>query len=351
MTKNIAPINELAKEKSAIDKSGVLHTRNRHKHGYDFSALCEVHPALTDFVITNPHVKIAAKSKTDILAAPSAALTIDFSDASAVKQLNAALLKQHYKISFWDIPEHYLCPPIPGRVDYIHYLADLLKNTNANELPRSKNITVLDVGMGASCIYPILGKQVYQWRFVGSDIDATSIENAQEIINKNEGLADSIDCRLQSNVDDIFAGIIQSDELYDLTMCNPPFHRSKTEATRGSQRKWQNLNKNTVTNNNDVQEVNLNFGGQNAELWCAGGELAFIRKIINESRFYQQQVLWFTCLVSKKDNLSAIKQSLKKAKVAEFTVINMAQGQKTSRFIAWSYLNKEQQQSWCQSRF
>jgi len=344
----------MTKEKSAIDKSGVLHTRNRHKHGYDFSALCEVHPALTDFVITNPHVKIAANSKTDILSAASAALTIDFSDASAVKQLNAALLKQYYKISFWDIPELYLCPPIPGRVDYIHYLADLLKTTNANELPRSKNITVLDVGMGASCIYPILGKQVYQWRFVASDIDATSIDNAQDIINKNEGLADSIDCRLQSNVDDIFAGIIQSDELYDLTMCNPPFHRSLDEANKGSQRKWKNLSKNAPqqenTDNDKSAKASLNFGGQKAELWCPGGELAFIKKMIKESRHFQDQVLWFTSLVSKKENIGVLKSSLNKVNAKQIKVVKMAQGQKISRFIAWSFKSDEQQALWCKDR-
>ncbi len=312
-----------------------LHPRNIHKHGYDFTALALVSPQLSSFIITNKYQN----------------LTIDFSSLDAVKALNLALLKQHYQITHWDIPQGYLCPPIPGRIDYLHYLADLLKATNNNKIPNKEQITVVDIGTGASCIYPLLGHQQYKWHFLATDIDPVSIEYANQNIQANDLTNEAITCLLQDKADVIFKGILQVDKKYDLTMCNPPFHRSKTEATRGSQRKWQNLNKNTVTNNNDVQEVNLNFGGQNAELWCAGGELAFIRKIINESRFYQQQVLWFTCLVSKKDNLSAIKQSLKKAKVAEFTVINMAQGQKTSRFIAWSYLNKEQQQSWCQSRF
>jgi 23S rRNA (adenine1618-N6)-methyltransferase len=312
-----------------------LHPRNVHKHGYDFTELALISPQLKPFIFTNKYQS----------------LTIDFSKADAVKALNLALLKQYYRITFWDIPQGYLCPPIPGRIDYLHYLADLLKATNNNKIPNGEQIIAVDIGTGASCIYPLLGYQQYKWHFIATDINPVSIEYANQNIKANGITHDAINCVLQNEVDVIFKNVLQVDKRYDLTMCNPPFHRSKTEAIRGSQQKWTNLKKDLQNNNKSNQAVNLNFGGQNAELWCAGGELAFIRKIINESRYYQQQVLWFTCLVSKKDNLSAIKQSLKKAKVAEFTVINMAQGQKTSRFIAWSYLNKEQKQEWCKSRF
>ncbi|NQZ79507.1 MAG: 23S rRNA (adenine(1618)-N(6))-methyltransferase RlmF [Colwellia sp.] len=313
-----------------------LHPRNVHKYGYDFTALALSSPTLAPFIYTNKYQN----------------LSIDFSDANAVKALNLALLKQHYKITHWDIPQGYLCPPIPGRIDYIHYLADLLKTTNNNKIPNSENITVVDIGTGASCIYPLLGHQQYKWRFVATDIDPISIEYANKNIQANIHLDDAITCVLQEDTKSIFKGILQADKKYDLTMCNPPFHRSIEEATQGSQRKWQNLNitkdkaKSPPSTNKRNQEVKLNFGGQNAELWCAGGELTFIKNIINESCHYQQQVLWFTSLISKKDNLSAIKQALKKAKVVEIKIIKMAQGQKTSRFIAWSFLNKEQQQAW-----
>jgi 23S rRNA (adenine1618-N6)-methyltransferase len=39
---------------------------------------------------------------------------------------------------------------------------------------------VLDIGTGASCIYPILGQTVYQWHFVASDIDPISINTAKK---------------------------------------------------------------------------------------------------------------------------------------------------------------------------
>ena len=104
------------KENKARSK---LHPRNLHKNGYDFDLLTTEHPALLPFVITTP-----AGTKS-----------IDFSDNKAVNTLNQALLKAHYNIDFWDIPEHNLCPPIPGRVDYIHYLADLLSDDNQQQIP------------------------------------------------------------------------------------------------------------------------------------------------------------------------------------------------------------------------
>jgi 23S rRNA (adenine1618-N6)-methyltransferase len=309
-----------------------LHPRNRHNNGYDFLALCQSSPTLKPFVHTNKYQN----------------LSIDFANANAVKALNQALLKHHYHVEQWDIPEGYLCPPIPGRVDYIHYLADLLAET----LPKSlveKKISVLDIGTGASCIYPILGQREYQWHFTCSDIDPISVKVARQNITSDKRLKKSITCKLQKASVKIFEGIILPNERYELTMCNPPFHRSLAEATNGSTRKAKNLEANKkgikaplITH----KPASLNFGGQNAELWCPGGEVSFINNMIKESKNIQNQVLWFTCLVSKKDHLSQIKLSLKKSNAKQVKVINMAQGQKISRFIAWSFLDETQQKNW-----
>ncbi len=310
-----------------------LHPRNRHNQGYDFIALSKALPALKAFVKKNDYGN----------------LSIDFANADAVKALNSALLKQYYQIDFWDIPKGYLCPPIPGRVDYIHYLNDLLVATNKQMFSAGNNVNVLDIGTGASCIYPLLGQRQYQWHFTATDIDPISIKVAENIVKANPKLKNSITCELQTQAEHIFKGIIKADKHYALTMCNPPFHSSIEQATKGSERKWQNLNKNKSLKQ-PQGSANLNFGGQKAELWCPGGELNFIEKMITESRDFSQQVLWFTCLVSKKDNIGPLKQALKKAQVKQLKVVNMAQGQKVSRFIAWSFLTPEQQQHWCQQQ-
>lgn len=297
-----------------------MHHKNRHKSGYKFSELKKANTDLSHFIIKNTY------NHQD---------TIDFSDPVAVKTLNFSLLKSDYNLKYWLIPDGYLCPPIPGRLDYIHYLADLLASTPKELITNKQNIKVLDVGTGASCIYPILGNKEYNWHFIGSDIDPKSIEVANKNI-KNNGLK-NIQCRLQSNSDYIFNGVIKENEYFHLTLCNPPFHKSLADATEGTRRKWKNLSK-TKTTVSSNQKSTLNFGGQKAELWCPGGELSFIKKMIKESKNFQKQVLWFTCLVSKKEHLSKLKLYLKKANVMEIKIISMAQGSKTSRFIAWRFI-------------
>ncbi|MBU2925779.1 23S rRNA (adenine(1618)-N(6))-methyltransferase RlmF [Colwellia sp. 1_MG-2023] len=305
----------------------ILHPRNKHRHGYDFATLKKVHTPLSAFIIKNPY------NQQD---------TIDFSNTDAVKALNLALLKKHYQIDHWDFPQGYLCPPIPGRVDYIHYLADLLKESKALIAEKNKaissKISVLDIGTGATCIYPMLGASEYNWSFVASDIDPVSIKAANANVNANPKIKQQINCRLQNNSTKIFEGIIKPNEFYHVTLCNPPFHKSLTDAATGTNRKWKNLNKGKTAGKKEHKVDTLNFGGQKAELWCQGGELAFIRQMIKESIVFQNQVLWFTCLVSNKDHLSKIKLSLKKAKASEIKVFNMAQGQKVSRFIAWRFV-------------
>lgn len=292
-----------------------LHPRNSHIGGYDFDRLITQTPQLEAFTVLNPHGDT----------------TINFQDAHAVRMLNRALLKAHYDIEFWDIPSGYLCPPIPGRADYIHYLADVLAADNNNEIPRGPEINALDIGTGASLVYPLIGQSEFGWQFTGVDIDPVAVQSAQQIAKANK-LA--ITLRLQETREDIFQGVIKPDDLFHATLCNPPFHASMEKAAKGTQRKWGNLGKG--------QSRKLNFGGQNAELWCPGGEIKFIATMVEQSREFADQCVWFTTLVSKRDNLQPLSRILRKAKVAESKVVEMAQGQKTSRFIAWTYMKQHQ---------
>ncbi|CAG36018.1 23S rRNA (adenine(1618)-N(6))-methyltransferase RlmF [Desulfotalea psychrophila] len=296
-------------------QSGLLHPRNPHRGRYDLDALCRTCPEL------KMHIQIK----------PTGDKTIDFSDAKAVLCLNRALLAHYYQVSNWQIPEGYLCPPIPGRADYIHYLADLL----AEDLPTSakgKKIRVLDIGTGANCIYPIIGSQSYGWHFVGTDIDPLAIKIAGMIVQANSCLNGKITLKQQLDKKLIFKGIINEDK-FDLTMCNPPFHASLAEAEAGNQRKRKNLGHGKE---NRAQEK-LNFGGQNAELWCPGGEIVFLRQMAEESVAFAKQVRWFSSLLSKGKNVAPLKKLLKQLGCKRIKVVEMAQGQKISRFIAWSF--------------
>jgi 23S rRNA (adenine1618-N6)-methyltransferase len=295
------------------DEKTILHPRNKHRSNYDFVALTKSLPPLKPYVAVN---KYGNES-------------IDFSDPAAVKALNKALLIHFYNIAHWDIPEGYLCPPIPGRADYIHYLADLLEEEEP--LLKGKDIKVLDIGIGANCVYPIIGHQEYGWTFFGTDIDPIAVKAAKAIVAANPDLSSRVDVRHQPNKNQIFQGIINPGESFTISMCNPPFHSSAEEANAGSKRKLQNLGK------HKGKETTLNFGGQAAELWTEGGEITFIRKMIDESKEVASQCKWFSSLVSKSANLPFIYSALDKAGVTYYNTIDMAQGQKISRFVVWTF--------------
>lgn len=319
MKKNL---NNLSEEKSG------LHPRNKNRSRYDFNVLIDVCPELKQYVSIN---------KFNIE-------TIDFTNSLAVKSLNQALLKQFYNIQHWDIPQNYLCPPIPGRVDYIHYIADVLSSSNGGIIPKGKAVNVFDIGVGANCIYPLLGHQEYGWQFIGSEIDLKALKVAKQIVESNS-LSNYIDIRHQINASFIFNGIIKPTELIDITLCNPPFHSSAAEANAGSQKKWKNLG------HKKTEKPVLNFGGQTSELWCKGGEVAFISKMIEESANIKQQCLWFTSLVSKSENLPAIYSVLKKVGAISIKTINMSQGNKISRLVAWTFLSETQHIQWSLKRW
>ncbi|MBC5839107.1 23S rRNA (adenine(1618)-N(6))-methyltransferase RlmF [Flavobacterium muglaense] len=301
-----------------------LHPRNLHRLRYDFELLTEKLPELQQHVSINEH-QIE---------------TIDFSNPEAVKTLNKALLVTYYDIKNWDIPKNYLCPPIPGRADYIHYIADLLATSNNGIIPQGHTVEGLDIGIGANCIYPIIGNAVYNWSFVGTDIDEKAIANCSSIIEKNPKLIDAISLQMQNESRFIFKNIITPEDRFAFTICNPPFHSSKEDATKGTIRKINNLE------NKKTTDPVLNFGGQNAELWCVGGELAFITQMIYESAKYPMQCLWFTTLVSKQSHLSSLYKTLNKVNVVETKTFDMSQGQKTSRIVAWTFHTEKQQNEW-----
>jgi len=305
-----------------------LHPRNVNRVPYDLSALIAAVPQLSQYIKPN---KFGQDS-------------VDFSNPVAVKLLNKALLHHYYGIHSWDFPDENLCPPIPGRADYIHYMADLLMQSNFGRLPSGNKITCLDIGTGASCIYPILGVAAYGWNFIASDIEEKSLASAQNIISANDSLKDKIQLRLQSNPKFIFTGIITPQDKIDITLCNPPFHASAEDAAKGTQRKVKNLS------GKKTAAPVLNFAGVSNELIYEGGELAFILTMVKESRLFAKNCFWFTTLVSKQSNLKGIYKALERVNAKQVKTMEMGTGNKSARVVAWTFLSDDEQKQWRFSR-
>ena len=314
----------LQKKKEHPTEKSKLHPRNRNRERYDFKQLIATCPDLAQFVKPNLYGDES----------------IDFANPEAVKTLNKALMQHHYGISNWDVPAGYLCPPIPGRADYIHHIADFLCRNNYGKIPIGSGIKCMDIGVGASCIYPIIWIQEYGWSFIGSDIDPVAIESANRIIAQNPALQGKVECKLQLNQRDFFYGIIRKDEHIYISICNPPFHASVKEAQAGTLRKLHNLKLNIET------EPILNFGGQNHELWCDGGEEKFVRNMIQQSKKFAGNCFCFSSLISKESNLKNVYKALEQAEVFAMETIPMGQGNKISRIVVWTFLNTEEQNKW-----
>jgi len=301
-----------------------MHARNRNRERYDLTALIQVKPELENFVEKNRH----------------GVDTVDFSNPKAVKLLNQALLHHYYSIENWKFPDENLCPPIPGRADYIHYIADLLSENNYGNIPKGDKVTCLDIGTGASCIYPIIGVVEYDWRFIATDTDAKSLESAKQIVQTNDILTNKVGCRLQQNSNNFFKGILMSKNKIDVTICNPPFHASAEDAKKGTHRKNRNL---SGKDNNDSTS---NFSGIQSELVYKGGENQFIQNMILESKEFAKNCLWFTTLVSKQSNLKGIYNALDSVEAEEIRTIPMGTGNKSTRIVAWSFLRRSEEKEW-----
>lgn len=306
-----------------------IHPRNKHKGRYNFEALVEANPALKAHIVPN-------RAGED---------SIDFANPESVKTLNYSLLKLHYNIDFWEIPEGYLCPPIPGRADYIHHMADWLAAHNFGRIPTGEKITCLDIGVGSSLIYPIIGIMEYGWSFIGSDIDPVSLKSASNIAGKNHLIDGKVNFRAQPRSNDILFGILTQEERIDITVCNPPFHASAEDAHAGSSRKVSNL-----TGEKTIDPT-LNFAGRPNELWCEGGERKFIHNYVRESKKFGDCCFWYSTLVSKQTNLKSIYAVLDEHAATKVHTIPMGQGNKSSRIVTWTFLSSTQQKEWKQSRW
>lgn len=283
--------------------------------GYDFPRLTAVSPPLAPFVAPNAHGN----------------LSVDYADPEAVKALNRALLKDAYGIDTWDLPPGYLCPPIPGRSDYLHHLADLLGIGDV-PAPGLKPTVVLDIGMGANCIYPLIGAREYGWHFVATEADPVALQWAKQLVVANPAVANLIECRLQRSPLSCFNGVTKAGETFDLSMCNPPFHTSAEAASEGNRRKRRHLGRAKST------APLLNFGGRAGELWCEGGELGFIGRMIAESVERPRLCRWFTTLVSKSAHLSPLFVALERAGAIGVRTLEMSHGQKKSSLLAWTFV-------------
>ncbi|KAH8891790.1 hypothetical protein GQ53DRAFT_137430 [Thozetella sp. PMI_491] len=245
---------------------------------------------------------------------------LDFTDPAAVMQLTKTLLEQDFGLVV-DLPDDRLCPPVPNRHNYILWLKDLLDTSSHGDLHH--RICGLDIGTGASCIYPLLGTAQRPWHFLATDIDERSLRYAQGNVTRN-GLDDRIRL-LKRSVSDVMIPLDEAGvDSLDFVMTNPPFYESVKEMDASAKAK--------------AKPPSSACTGTSFEMICQGGELAFVRRILEESKRLRTRVQWYTSMFGKLDSLKTFVADLQACGVDNWAVTEFVQGNRTKRWaVAWSY--------------
>uniref|UniRef100_A0ACD5Z8L6 Uncharacterized protein n=1 Tax=Avena sativa TaxID=4498 RepID=A0ACD5Z8L6_AVESA len=319
-------------QRDGSDAPPTMHPRNRYAAAApDFAALAALYPSFAPFVS---------------LSAGGGRASVDFTDFAATRELTRVLLLHDHGVNWW-IPDGQLCPTVPNRSNYIHWIEDLL---SSNLIPRisssSETVRGFDIGTGANCIYPLLGASLLGWSFVGSDVTDVALEWAKKNVESNPHLAGLIEIRnanevpcsskpetvaeeiVRENTSEpvenvvrtippILVGVVRDSESFDFCMCNPPFFESMEEA---------GLNPKT------------SCAGTAEEMACPGGEQAFITRIIEDSVFVKNSFRWFTSMVGRKANIKLLVSKIREVGATVVKTTEFVQGQTARWGLAWSFI-------------
>ncbi|KAI0824476.1 S-adenosyl-L-methionine dependent methyltransferase [Trametes gibbosa] len=281
--------------------------QNQNRTPPDFLALARAHPPLTPHIIRTPNGP-----------------TIDFKNDASQRALTEAILLHDFAIRV-SLPPTRLCPPVPNRLNYILWLHDLARLVSlalGQDPPPPAH--ALDIGTGASAIYPLLGcRTCPEWTFVATDIDELSLQSARDNVRQN-GLQDRIDVRKADPAAPILAPLLESDgPSYDFTMCNPPFYGSREEVQQSAEAK--ETGPHAVCTGADVEMI------------TPGGEAAFVIQMVNESLQARDRCRWFTSMLGKMSSLTDLVQTFRNHNIDNYATTELVQGHTRRWVIAWSF--------------
>ncbi|OWZ61579.1 hypothetical protein AYX15_06227 [Cryptococcus neoformans] len=249
--------------------------------------------------------------------------SINFQDPTALRELTKCLLKEDWGLDV-DLREDRLCPTIPNRLDYIYHVLDLEPHLPSSSL---RPLRILDIGTGATAIYPILLSRLRpDSRIVATEIDESSYNHAKATLEKNNIPPSSITILKSPTPDPILFPLWEckgKSEDWDFTICNPPFFASSQEMLQGMEQKDRQAHAAPTASDN--------------ELITRGGELAFITSMIRESIDIGQRCTWYTTLVGKYSSLQPLVETLGEFKIDNYFVINIKQSRTSRWILGWSH--------------
>ncbi|CAI5789954.1 RNA N6-adenosine-methyltransferase METTL16 [Podarcis lilfordi] len=289
----------------ALNKS--MHARNRYKDKPpDFAYLASKYPEFKQ------HVQINLSGR----------VSVNFKDPEAVRALTCTLLKEDFGLQI-DIPLERLIPTVPLRLNYIHWVEDLIAQQDA--AAKDSATWGIDIGTGASCIYPLLGATLNGWYFIATEVDDVCFSFAKKNVEQNNlsNLIKVVKVPQKTLLLDALEE--ESGVVYDFCMCNPPFFANQLEAKGVNSR-----------NPRRPPPSSVNTGGI-TEIMAEGGELEFVKRIIHDSLQLKKRLRWYSCMLGKKCSLAPLKEELRIHGVPKVTHTEFCQGRTMRWALAWSF--------------
>lgn len=245
---------------------------------------------------------------------------VNFKDPASLRALSCVLLEKYFNISI-EVPLDRLIPTIPLRLNYIHWIEDLLSNANKD----GGDVFGIDIGCGASCVYSLLGHRINNWKFVVTEIDEESKQYAVANVNRNK-MADDITLVKVDNKDAAPLSVVLANtdqQVFHFCMCNPPFYDEVDE---------------TPLNRTDHRPPpdSISTANENESV-TKGGEVEFVKKMISDSLVLKGKIKWYTSMVGKKSSLKPLKLYLEENGVKKHTMTIFKQGKTTRWGIAWTF--------------
>ncbi|CAG8748489.1 5485_t:CDS:10 [Cetraspora pellucida] len=282
---------------------GQMHPRNRYRNSPpDFAVLAFKYSSFYPFV----HYTKEGKPY------------IDFKNPEAVRELTYCLLRNDFNLTL-SIPLDTLCPPIPNR-----YLRDLANSANLKDListetKQDRSVYAIDIGTGASCIYPLLGCTLNKnWMFLATEYAETNV------------LRNNLDHRITVIHNKTDKKIMLSDEVlsnnsikFAFCMCNPPFYESQEQYEKGVEIKHS-------------PPLSVCTGASHEKI-TVGGEFQFIKDILEESLILRNKIRWYTSKIGRLETVNKIVRELKKNRIDNYVVTEFCQGQTRRWGIGWSF--------------
>jgi len=286
-----------------------MHPRNPYKQKKpDFKALAVKYDFFRQFVSTTLSGKCV----------------LDFKRPEALKALLKVLLREDFDIDI-DIPVDRLIPTLPLRINYLLWIEDLLKLFFPNVAP--EKFLGIDVGAGASCIYAILGSKFFGWNFISLEVDDVSLSFASSNVEAND-LASRVRLNRVSPEErfhDVLTRVLKPEDAdrIPFLVCNPPFFADDCEMREGTTRKEERPQPWSVSSASSVESVTV------------GGEVGFVRRLIESSLLIRSRVGIYTTMLGKQSSISPLKIFLRSHHINQIGSYEFCQGRTMRWGLCW----------------